>query len=59
MSMPSVDFVIRFEAGEAEEEEIIREFQKMINSGVVWELQGNYGRTAINLIEAGICTAKK
>jgi len=48
MSMPSVDFVIRFEAGEAEEEEIIREFQKMINSGVVWELQGNYGRTAIN-----------
>jgi hypothetical protein len=32
-------------------------FQEMINDGSVWELQGAYGRTAVYLIEQGICTA--
>jgi len=57
MSMPSIDFIIRFENGEAEEEEVITEFQNMINSGMVWQLQGFYGRTAARLIEAGLCTS--
>jgi len=57
MSMPSIDFIIRFENGEAEEEEVITEFQNMINSGIVWQLQGFYGRIAANLIEAGLCTS--
>ena len=57
MSMPSIDFIIRFENGEAEEEEVITEFQNMINSGIVWQLQGFYGRTAARLIEAGLCTS--
>ena len=53
--MPDVDFIIRFESGEATDEEIIEEFQKMIDSGVVWQLQGFYGRTAASLIDAGYC----
>jgi hypothetical protein len=53
--MPNIDFIIRFESGEATDEEIISEFQKMIDSGVVWSLQGFYGRTAGALIEAGHC----
>lgn len=53
--MPNLDFIIRFENGEADADEIISEFQKMIDSGVVWTLQGFYGRTAAALIEAGHC----
>lgn len=54
--MPNVDFIIRFEQGEADEDEIIAEFQKMIDDGSVWHLQGFYGRTAAALIEQGYCT---
>ena len=53
--MPDVDFIMRFEAGECEEEEVIEQFQLMINSGVVWTLQGSYGRCAHDLIDAGHC----
>jgi hypothetical protein len=37
-------------------EEIVEGFQHIINSGLVWRLQGSYGRTAYNLIESGQCT---
>lgn len=55
--MPDIDFIIRFESGEVTEEEVVENFQNMIDSGVVWQLQGFYGRTAAGLIEAGLCTA--
>lgn len=50
-----IDFVMRYENGELEEDEIIEGFQHLIDDGTVWELQGSYGRTARNLIEAGLC----
>ena len=51
-----VDFIIRFEGGELEsEEELVEGFQQLIDSGIVWQLQGFYGRTAAALIERGLC----
>ena len=35
--------------------EIINAFQYLIDTGVVWNLQGWYGRTAHHLIQQGHC----
>ena len=34
-----------------EEQEIISLFQKLIDSGMAWQLQGHYGRTAAEMLE--------
>lgn len=47
--------IIAYESGELDEEEIIKLFQNLIDTGMCWQLQGNYGRTAQALIEAGMC----
>ena len=38
------------------EEQVIEAWQTLINTGMVWELQGWFGRTAMRLIEQGVCT---
>lgn len=48
-------FIIGYEDGELSEEEVISGFQELINSGIVWDLQGSYGRMASALIESGQC----
>lgn len=53
----TVGFIIEFEDGALDEEQIISGFQHLIDSGAAWQLQGCYGRTAAALIEAGHCTA--
>ena len=53
--MPNITDIIDFENGEMDEERMAEFFQGIINSGVVWQLQGFYGRTAVALIEAGDC----
>ena len=52
----SVEDVMAYEQGELGEQETIVMFQKLINSGDAWRLQGHYGRTARDLIQAGLCT---
>lgn len=47
--------IIAYENGELNEEEIVELFQKLIDEGMAWTLQGHYGRTANALIEAGYC----
>jgi len=42
---------------EASEEEHIEAWQHLIDTGMCWTLQGFFGRTAADLIEAGICHA--
>jgi len=51
-----VEKIIRYESGQMDEDETIIFFQELINTGMVWSLQGHYGRVANSLIEEGLCT---
>ena len=48
--------IMDYEAGEMSQEEVLDLFQTLINSGLCWSLQGSYGRTARQLIDAGLCS---
>ncbi len=50
-----VDKIIDYESGAMSSDDGVKFFQELINSGMAWELQGHYGRTANRLIESGIC----
>jgi len=43
-----------FEPAESEEQ-VVEAWQQLINTGLAWQLQGWFGRTAMRLIEAGVC----
>jgi thymidine phosphorylase len=43
-----------YEHGDMTEEETIAFFQEMLDTGLVWELQGHYGRTAGYLLDLGV-----
>jgi len=56
MNKELIDLIIKYENNELETyDQIIALFQELIDAGVVWQLQGHYGRTAKVLIEAGYC----
>lgn len=54
--MPNIDDIIAFENGEMDEDQVVSFIQDGIDRGWVWQLQGFYGRTASQLIDAGLCT---
>ncbi|KKN98488.1 hypothetical protein LCGC14_0145990 [marine sediment metagenome] len=58
-SFDHIEFIIRYEDGYLEHSEIVNGFQKLIDSGLVWKLQGSYGRMAERFIEDGLCTQKE
>lgn len=45
--------IVDYENGEMDQEEIVDLFKDLVSSGLVWELQGSYGRTAMQLINSG------
>jgi len=55
----SVDKLVDFESGLLDEEQIIELFQELVDTGLAWQLQGFYGRTAKALIEAGLVHINK
>lgn len=44
---------------EPTEDEWLKAFQHLIDTGMCWQLQGWFGRTAMGLIEGGLCTPPK
>ena len=46
--------IVEYEQGKLDANETVSLFQELIDSGLAWNLQGHYGRTAYALIEAGL-----
>lgn len=55
--MDMYDAVMNIEEGACCEETYIASMQHLINTGLVWRLQGSFGRRAVEMIEAGVCYA--
>lgn len=55
--MSQLNRMLDWENGELSREETVSLFQELINTGLAWQLQGMYGRTAARLIEDGLCHA--
>jgi len=43
---------------EVDEDKQIEAWQHLIDTGLVWSLQGRFGRTAMDLIEQGVIERK-
>jgi hypothetical protein len=46
--------IIEYESGELDQDQTVQLFQELVDRGIVWDLQGHYGRLAYQLIEAGL-----
>jgi hypothetical protein len=57
--MDRADKIMAFEQGDLQDCEIIALFQELLDSGIVWQLHGSYGRLARQLIEAGFYGRRK
>jgi hypothetical protein len=58
MTMDNLTAILICEGSQdATEEEVVAAWQHLIDTGVVWQLQGFFGRIARDLIEHGVCTA--
>lgn len=55
---PSANRIIAFENGELTERQVIRLFKDLYISGLLFQLQGFYGRTFQALVGAGKITEK-
>lgn len=57
-TMPNLNDIMDWEAGEMPEDREAEFFQSLIDNGMAWIFQGMYGRRAMELIRAGVCTMK-
>ena len=49
----NINQIIDYECGTLSDEETLKMFADGIKSGMVWQLQGHYGRTAASLMKEG------
>ena len=52
--MPDITELMAWENGELDEEAEEALFQKLVDTGLAWSLQGMYGRRAAELIRMGV-----
>ena len=50
----SVDELMSYEDGKLDEDEVVDLFQRLVDNGMAWQLQGSYGRMAMQLIRSGL-----
>ncbi len=53
MTNENFEKVLAYEQGELTDSEVIDLFKELIKSGLIWNLQGHYQRTANYLIQNG------
>lgn len=53
-----VTAIIAYENGELDIDATVELFQFLVDNGMAWSLQGSYGRTAMDLIRAGLVTGR-
>lgn len=55
--MRDLDAILLIEEGKRDpaDEAVVAAWQHLINTGLVWQLQGWFARRAIYLIEQGVC----
>jgi hypothetical protein len=52
--MTLFDKIIAFENGQLDDDDTVELFQQLVDSGLAWQLQGFYGRQAMDMINAGL-----
>ena len=48
-----------YEEGRLDNEDIITLFQYLVDTGLAWSLQGHYGRSANQFIQAGLVEVRR
>jgi hypothetical protein len=48
-----IDKILEYESGDLSFSQVVELFSELVKNGMAWTLQGNYGRTAKALIDAG------
>lgn len=46
--------ITEYEKGELDQDQTVQLFQELYDCGLVWNLQGHYGRLCYQLLEAGL-----
>ena len=49
-----LNLIMQYEDGSISDDDAIRLFQDLVDTGLAWELQGHYGRTAHAMLKAGV-----
>lgn len=51
-----INTMILFEDGQLDADQVVELFQQLLDTGVLWHLQGSYGRLGVHLLEQGLIT---